>query len=392
MENRKESANHPTLTGKTICHVTISDASHERRLENQIRLMNEMGMNSILFALRRDHLPEEENRGLTRIIRIGVHHPEGGKRKFLEFNWKIFRKLMSVHCHIIHLHDLWPMPGVILAAWIRRIPVLYDAHEYYRGLEIFRRKKWEKRIWSLAEYIGIRFVDAIITVSEPLLHLYRQTYPVLKRRRAEVVRNVPERWEKRPEMIDSGDFPPLIFQGIFKPGRGLPALIKALTLLPEMRLVMVGYGELEQELRQLVRDLHLEDRVWFYGRVSPEEMIPLAARSRIGLVLFEPTSLNYTFALPNKFFEYIQAEIPIISSRIPTFEQIFSQYPYGQLVNPSDPEDIAKAIDHLMSDKELYHRCLKNVSKMKEIFTWEHERMKLKKLYRTIILAKLLKR
>jgi glycosyltransferase involved in cell wall biosynthesis len=352
--------------------------------------MREMGLSGILYALYRGDVKKEEQLLGFPVFRISVKKPAGGKWKFLEFNWKLFRKLLFTRARVFHVHDLWPMPAVIAAAVLKSVPVIYDAHEYYMGLEIFRHKKIEKKIWRIVELLSIPVIKSIITVSDPLLELYKKTYPSLKKKVGIVLRNVPDR-DVAPDADEiSFPFPSenkniVLFQGIFKPGRGLIPLIRAFRYIDNAVLLMVGYGELENELKKEVQKLQLQDKIYFTGKVPVEWMIPIAKKSMIGIVLFEPTSLNYKFALPNKFFEYIHAGIPVIASDIPTFKGIYSRYKFGIIVDPSDETQIRDAIRTLLTEPDFYKKCREEVQNMKDVFIWNKEKKHLESVYKKFI-------
>jgi hypothetical protein len=64
------------------------------------------------------------------------------------------------------VHDLWVLPASVIAAIIFQKPVIYDVHEYSRGLEIFQKKKISGLLWKFSEKIFIRFVQIIIVINK----------------------------------------------------------------------------------------------------------------------------------------------------------------------------------------------------------------------------------
>ncbi|GAB4169094.1 MAG: glycosyltransferase [Calditrichia bacterium] len=371
--------------GTKICHITISDASHERRLNNQFDLARETGRSSLCFALFRENLPEKENINGTGIHRIKIRHPEGGVLKFIEFNVKLFIRLLKSDFDILHVHDLWVLPAAGLFSIFRNKYIIYDAHEFYMGLEIFKNRKIKKIVWYLAERIFITRVKALITVSEPLRRLYLRAYPCVKNISSIVLRNVPSLRDTNPERkvkttgIINKQY--LIFQGIFKPGRGLTQLIRAMEKIDDIPLIMVGYGELEEQLKKEVKDRKLENKVVFTGKVNQEEYLNYTQNAYLGLVLFEPDSINYRYALPNKFFEYIHAGIPVICSDIITFRHILKDFEVGVLVNPWDVGQIVETVRSLLQNSIRYEQLKRNCLQARNMINWENEKIKLDLLY-----------
>jgi glycosyltransferase involved in cell wall biosynthesis len=113
-------------------------------------------------------------------------------------------------------------------------------------------------------------------------------------------------------------------------------------------------------------------------------LISTAAGADLGIVLFEPTSLNYTYALPNKFFEYIMAGIPVLASNIETFEEYINQYKVGMTVDPSNVMAIAQTIKIMLSDEIKLKKWRDNARKASDVLNWENESAKLKKIYEKI--------
>ena len=56
------------------------------------------------------------------------------------------------------------------------------------------------------------------------------------------------------------------------------------------------------------------DRVDFIGRVPYEQLSEYTAKASVGLLLEEPVGLSFQYALPNKLFDYIHADLPFIAS------------------------------------------------------------------------------
>ncbi|MCK5077342.1 MAG: glycosyltransferase, partial [Calditrichia bacterium] len=304
----------------TICYVTISPVIHERRNLNQMKLLQEMGHKGIMIALWEKGLPEKETVYSTEIIRLKIRNPEGGKIKFLEFNYKVYKLLKKLSFDLLHIHELWPLPGSVLAVKGKNIPTIYDAHEFFMGIEIFNQKKKEKWIWYLAEKMFTPAADALITVSEPHRRIYNLTYKHFLKKDTMVIHNVPEKVSAESLKIEKDMKLPeryIVFQGLFRPKRGIIPMLKSMKYIDDGTvLLLCGYGELEEEMKKIIKKENLENRIQFHGKFNPDEILPITANALAGIVLFEPTSINYRYAMPNKFFEYIQAETPLVASNL----------------------------------------------------------------------------
>jgi len=223
----------------------------------------------------------------------------------------------------------------------------------------------------------------LITISEPLGDLYKKRYPQLKK--VEIIRNLLKYENpKNPEKFDNSKYSKtIIFHGHFKPGRGLEYLIKAMVKLSNIRLILVGGGELHTTLLNLVDKLSLNN-VEFVDYINHDQLISHAARADVGAVLFEATSLNYSFALPNKFFEYIMAGLPVLASNIETLKFYVDKLNIGRTVDPTNEEEIVKTIKEMIKNDSNLEMWKNNCLELAKELNWENESKKLKSIYDAI--------
>ncbi len=368
-----------------IVHTSISPCDNERRIFNQALSASRHGYEVSVIALKSPEVDEISILENIGIQRLKIPSWEGGPLKFLFFNWKLFRHLLKRDIGILHAHDLWVLPGSVCAAWFKKAPVVYDAHEFYRGLEIFNQKKLSGKIWALTEWLFIRFAKKILTINASHGDLYKKTYPRIFQ--PEVIMNLPERKgnahaSELPLFHDRKNS--ILFQGIFKPGRALPQVIRAFAETDNGTLEFVGHGEIEQQLKQLTLELELSEKVYFLGKADWKDLCRRTQQAKAGLVLFEPTSINYKYASPNKFFEYVMAGTPLIASDIPTFREFISEHEVGILVNPDSGEEIISAIRSLLTNEKLWNKYHQNCLKAREVWNWEQQEPKLLSVYREL--------
>ena len=174
----------------------------------------------------------------------------------------------------------------------------------------------------------------------------------------------------------------MMYHGGIMPGRGIECAIKALSLLPEdTGLVVMGYGEqsMIETLRALAEELGVQDRILFHPAVPVADLKDYIGAADVEMVLIEGTyCASYAYSLPNKFFESIQACVPMACSDLPEMGKIVRQYDIGILVKENDEKSVAEAVMKMRNDKQFYHRLTMNMEKAKEELCWEKESLKLK--------------
>jgi glycosyltransferase involved in cell wall biosynthesis len=368
-----------------LTHVTINPIDYERRIINQAKTAVDGKFQVLVIAFGHSGEPSQEVKPYGRLKRIISPFTEGGPLKFVHFNFRLLFILLRTRTDIIHAHDLWVLPAATVTAALKRKKLIYDAHEYYAGLEIFNHHRFRRFLWLLLESLFVRFVDVLVTVSEPLADLYRARYPSVPECR--VIRNLPLKEDPSPALAES--LPEnfqylLVYHGHLKPGRGLENLVRAMATVKNAGLILIGGGELMVRLQDLIANPDTRDKVMIRSYVSLESLISTSARADIGVALFEKTSVNYSYALPNKFFEYIMAGLPVLASDIETLKEYVDRYDIGRTVDPSDPEHIARTIEEMLSDPKRLEKWRRNTRSAAKLLNWNTESVEMLRIYENL--------
>jgi glycosyltransferase involved in cell wall biosynthesis len=105
---------------------------------------------------------------------------------------------------------------------------------------------------------------------------------------------------------------------------GLPEVVKRFAeLVPQgssTKLLLIGGGEQENELRKLVVDLGISDQVVFTGFVSYNDLPEYLALSTVAINPLQISQVA-SIAFPNKVLQYLATGIPVVSTRL---EGLFS--------------------------------------------------------------------
>ena len=92
--------------------------------------------------------------------------------------------------------------------------------------------------------------------------------------------------------------------------------------------------------------------------------------------------LLYDNCLPNKMFEYIMAEIPVIVSNLYEMKRLVENNNIGIVAEENTPKELQYAIEKAieLDKKELQ----KNIQQIKEVYNWEEQERVLLEVYRGI--------
>ena len=164
----------------------------------------------------------------------------------------------------------------------------------------------------------------------------------------------------------------IIYQGALNVGRGLELMIDAMQFLPDAVFVLVGAGDIEDELKLRVIQKKVENRVKFRGRILPEELVKLTLTADLGLSQEEDLGLNYRYSLPNKLFDYIQCRVPVLCSALPEMSRIVDSYGIGISTRERDPEKIAGIIRYMLKERA-GGMWMEALDKAARVLCWENE-------------------
>lgn len=160
----------------------------------------------------------------------------------------------------------------------------------------------------------------------------------------------------------------ILFVGNLRRYKGVEYLVRAIVLVPDAKLMIVGRGEEEANLRKLAADLRLTTRIEFLTDVSDEQ---LAQHYRSADIFVLP-SIN-----PTEAFGIVQAEamsyaLPVINTHLASGVPFVSLDGItGLTVQPESVEELALGLNRLLHDNEFYATCSRNALQRAEQFTEE---------------------
>ena len=126
----------------------------------------------------------------------------------------------------------------------------------------------------------------------------------------------------------------------------IQAMQRVVARKPNAKLAIVGWGELEQELKSQVERLQLQDHVVFLGRKPAGEVYEILA----AIDVFALSSRSEGFSLA--ILEAMAAGKPVVATDIAGVREAVVDGETGLLVPYGDPHALAEALLNLLSDRE----------------------------------------
>lgn len=171
-----------------------------------------------------------------------------------------------------------------------------------------------------------------------------------------------------------GDGAPLVIGlGRLVAKKGFGVLIDAWPAVlrhhPGALLVIVGYGDLREQLEQQVAGLGLGGRVHFSGQLERQRA---AAYVSAADVFALPIVREGVDGLPNVLLEAMGAGRPVVASRVAGVPDVIDDGVHGLIVPERDPEALAAALVRLIDDRDLAERLGKAArDRIERELTWE---------------------
>ena len=387
-------------SGREIVMLVVSDLRVDPRVEREARALAAAGYDVSVLC------PDPSQGAIGSIdldwgssVRIEIVHWTAArfmneKPGFLaeELYWEAVKRRPLA----FHAHDLTTAYAAMAAAKYQGSHLVVDFHEWFSENVHWSVKEsawvpypadWKGELQRL-ERRCLAEASATITVCDSIADGMKRE---LGGKRPYVIRNIPD-----IATTPSRDYAPLkqqfglpestfvlLWQGGTGPTRLIEPIIEALADAPGCVFVIRGpsldlFGP---DYLALARCRGVEDRVILSPPVPSKDVVAAARGADAGIWTLPALCRNFTFALPNKIFEYLAADLPVLVAHYPEAKRLVLENSVGLTFDPYDPASIARSINSLMKDRELRVRLAANAKKALATLNARTEWQKLVSLY-----------
>lgn len=230
------------------------------------------------------------------------------------------------------------------------IKIVYNAHEYH-PLEFEHDSEWlriQGRTYFNLYQQYLYKCDLVINVCDGIAAKCKEVFNV----ESLVIPNAASYYNGKFKEKFSPVPMRFIHHGGSNPDRKIEVMIEAFRNLGasyELDLMLVNnqkdyFGFLQGEIAKTPNVRLIEP-------VSFADIIPQLTAYHAGVYLLPPVSFNNTYALPNKFFEFIQARIPIVTGPSVEMKKIVEKYNIGAVTRNFTSEALVESIQNLSADQ-----------------------------------------
>ncbi|MBB1482821.1 glycosyltransferase [Tessaracoccus sp. MC1865] len=263
----------------------------------------------------------------------------------------------------VHLLPMGAEVADIQRAKGRQMGLLYDAREYVYGLASDDQNVTLG--FPALETEAMPKVDATVTVCQPIADFLAKQYSL-----SEVpplvpnapIGNLPETGRTltiRDFLKIDDEAPLLVYAGGLSYHRGVHDAVVALKDLPGVHLAIGARRESSytDELEAIATTHGVRDRVHFVPFAPTHEVAEYLASATAAVMPFLPVG-NHNWAAPNKYFESVQARLPILTSNMDWLSERVTTLGIGEVFLHSNPPSLAEAAKKLLGNLDQYRAKL----------------------------------
>ncbi|AIL12287.1 hypothetical protein IM40_00150 [Candidatus Paracaedimonas acanthamoebae] len=293
----------------------------------------------------------------------------------LPFDLVFYNTAKPYKANLVISYDLPSLKAGALLAEEKGVPFLYDAHEFYYEQKAF--SSLQKKIMMEVEQEYIKKCSAVITINDTFAELMKKKYNISLPYIIHNVSRMSPTYKSNVlrEMLNISKNDTIgLYQGGVLKNRNIKEMIRGVLALKrnDFHLVILGiYDPLfKKEIETMIRgnkNIHLLEAV------SQEDLIRISSSADFGIIPYPACDFNTTYCTPNKMFEFIQAELPILYNKhLFQVKKMLSEFQECAIeADFSSAKSISRNLEKMIRlDKKQAKEALRQ---QKNKFSWEQE-------------------
>jgi glycosyltransferase involved in cell wall biosynthesis len=286
-------------------------------------------------------------------------------------------RLLRSRADLMHAHEhssLWP-----LAFWVivLRRQAIWDPHDYFRDTRDGQPHSMKMQFRFLLERAVVTRGTPILVVSDGIRDLYKKLYPEAQ---VVVIKNYSSQRHIRtdsPREIEiqarklvekrgniENTVLRLVHPGLINPNRFSLDLIKAIGAIKGITLDIYGEDRstariYENQLIRVLSDNNIAN-VSLKGAYASDSIVEILTDYHFVLLPFLTTRSNINLCLPNKFFQCIEAGLPLITSSMKELGGIITRHGLGYIYKAGDNAACIDVIKSCGSNADEYLQLVRN--------------------------------
>lgn len=247
-------------------------------------------------------------------------------------------------CHVIHACDFDAITPALIIGKILRKTIVFDVFDW---ADTQNRKNLFDSILSVIQNSANKHSDFVIICDEA-----RKVQARTKSKHLLVLPNIPldnvnfvEECAKEINKDRETYRLTLSYVGIFDKDRGLEDLLEIVSQNKDIKLNIAGFGMISSIIEDYANKF---DNIQFWGRVEYNLGQTILKNSDLIVAMYYLTSALHKFAAPNKYYESLMLEVPLITTKNTLIGDKVEKYDTGFVIDEN-----SGSIIELLNDAEL---------------------------------------
>lgn len=288
--------------------------------------------------------------------------------KVVSSQYKLSSSLQNLYFDLVICNDIDAIPlGTSISN--NKIPVWVDLHEYspkeFENSVLWRLYFQSYKIWLCKNYLPK--ANYISVVCNGIADEYAKNFNISINT---IITNAAF-YNTDPKPTRPIDTIKIIHHGTAMPNRKIEVMIEMMKYLTdeyELYLMLVVTGEVQLNYYRQLQEkaAHIGKKIFFLETVPTNQISAHLNRFDIGLYILEASGFNELYALPNKFFEFIQARLCLAVSPNPEMASIVKNNQIGIVSDNYTSQSMANSISNLTID-DIYNYKIRT-----NLIAWEY--------------------
>lgn len=354
---------------KTSIFEIIADSSLTGAPRHLLTLLSGIDRNKFVVSVI---LPEGELVNELKKIKVPVFTiPMNGKSDLVASS-SIKKIIKKYEPDIVHTHG--QRAGLLGRLAVRDLPVtrIHTEHTYTSNFKLDNSllhwshlramavlDRWTHKTIAVSNAVKTFLISAGITKPDKVLTVYNGIESKFPKVSPQQVKEFKSKFNLSGSDLVVGTV------GSFNKHKDTATLIRAFSGMikkwPNLKLLLIGRGELQPQLESLVKKLGIADRVIFAGSMKDID----TAMSIFNIFILPSRSEAFGLTI----LEAMRANIPVIASKVGGIPEIITHNYNGLLVDHGDPKKLASAIMKLLNDKKLQKKFISHYSETLKKFS-----------------------
>jgi glycosyltransferase involved in cell wall biosynthesis len=327
---------------------------------------------------------------------IGIPLAKTKLERFFGTTFKVFVSAIKTEADIFHIHDAEMLPFALVLGLLGK-NVVYDIHENTK--QDILLKPWLKQDLKAK---AARMYDALLKFSSRFVHYIPvvandQFLPIfhVKHKQYTVIQNFADVDEMRKYKVEDRLILPdnhIFYVGMIKDMYyDFNVLIEAVHQLKQKGFIVfvhaVGYfgANVKHDFEDNKYWHEVKEQIHFYGKLSMDSAYKISMQCKLGICLKnQPEEILVSHE--RKFFEYMAVALPSVFCQSKIYKDINDKYKIGEAIDLKSAEQMALAIQIILSNDDEYRLMQANCIKAsEEKYNWKSQERILVNVYKRII-------